>query len=63
MPATFFGHSCGHPEGDALQRIYRETFLEPVHKSKMLGFKMCLLDVFVFSTTRSKTLYDMNFYS
>ena len=26
MPPTCFGHSCGHPKGDALQRIYYKRF-------------------------------------
>ena len=28
MPATCFGHTCGHPQGSPLQRIYCRTFLK-----------------------------------
>ena len=39
MPSTLFGHSCGHPEGGALQRMdvsrYKKV-CEPVHRCKIL---------------------------
>ena len=40
MPPTFFGYTCGHPQGGALQMICYKKLLEPMHKCKILSFKM-----------------------
>ena len=39
MPPICFGRTCGYPQSDALQR-HIAKLVEPVHKCKILNFKM-----------------------